>query len=100
MAQKKSDDPSVRYLKGGAPEYPEGTHPLVPPSEQTWGPNRFKYSDLDDDLKPDETSVISQVEEDPIVEETQKVLRDDAKKGFENTQKERAEQEKSLKGGS
>ena len=98
MAQKKSDDPSVRYLKGGAPEYPEGTHPLNPPSEQTWGPGRFEYSDAPEDVKPDESSVVSQVEDDPILEETQKVLREDTKKGIADTQKQHEQQEKSLKG--
>ena len=91
MADDK--DPTVRHIKGGAPEYPEGTHPTKPVSEQTWGPNRFSYSDLDDDQKPDPTSVISQVEPDPIEEENQKVLREGAQQGAERAQQERQEQQ-------
>ena len=94
MADK---DPTVRTLKGAAPEYPEGTHPPNPVSDQTWGPNRFEYSDLPDDEKPDPTSVVSQVEPDPLQEETQKVLRDDAKRGAEQSQRESQERAKAQK---
>ena len=86
MADDK--DPTVRHIKGAAPEYPEGTHPTKPVSEVTWGPNRFSYSDLDDDQKPDPTSVISQVEPDPIEEETQKVLKQDAEQGVQQREQQ------------
>jgi hypothetical protein len=60
---------------GDVPEYPEGTHPPVPPSEQTWGPDRFKYSDLEAKLKPDETSNVQTVE-DPLEEKNRKALQE------------------------
>ena len=73
-----SSDPSVRHLKGAAPEYPEGTHPIHPISEQTWNGERFTYSDLPDDQKPDPTSVIQQVEDDPIEVAKQEALQESA----------------------
>jgi hypothetical protein len=62
----KKDDPTVRSLRGAAPEYPEGTHPPHPVSEQTWGPDRFSYSDMPAEDKPEETTVAQVVDEDPI----------------------------------
>ncbi len=73
-------DPTVRS-RGAVPEYPEGTHPIAPLSEQTWGPDRLEYSEMPTKDKPDETSVVSTVEPDPIEEATQKALRDDARGG-------------------
>jgi hypothetical protein len=73
-----SDDPSVRHLKGAAPEYPEGTHPINPVSEQTYGPGRFSYSDLPDEEKPDPTSVVQEFDGDPIEDEKQEALKKDA----------------------
>jgi hypothetical protein len=84
MAKKASSDPSVRSLTGAAPEYPEGTHPIHPVSEQTWNGERFTYSDLDDDLKPDPSSVISEVEEDPIEVDKREALEADAKHAAKN----------------
>jgi hypothetical protein len=85
MAKRaSSDDPSVRTLKGGAPEYPEGTHPIHPVSEQTWNGERFSYSDLDDEQKPDPSSVISEVEEDPIEVDKREALEADAKHAAKN----------------
>ena len=69
MAKK---DPSVRTLKGAAPEYPEGTHPPHPPDEQTWGPGRFSYSDVPDEAKPDKSTVAQIVESDPVTESSAK----------------------------
>lgn len=53
-------DPSIRTLRGAAPEYPEGTHPPHPPSEQAWGPDRFSYEDVPEKDKPD-VSTVAQV---------------------------------------
>jgi hypothetical protein len=79
MAKKaSSDDPSIRTLKGAAPEYPEGTHPINPVSEQTYGPGRFSYSDLPDEQKPDPTSVVQEFDGDPIEDEKQEALQKDA----------------------
>lgn len=77
-APAQPKDPSVRTLKGGAPEYPAGTHPLVSPDKQTWGPGRFNYADLEDSLKPD-SSTVAQTVEDPLEQETQEALRDGGK---------------------
>lgn len=55
-------DPTIRTVRGAAPEYPPGTHPPVSPSEQTWGPGRFSYSDLPDSAKPDPSTVAQTVE--------------------------------------
>lgn len=82
MAQtKKQDqqqDPTVRTLKGAAPEYPEGTHPPHAPADQTWGPGRFSYSDMPEDQKPDESTVAQVLESDPVTDEAQEALRDAA----------------------
>jgi hypothetical protein len=77
-ASSKSDDPSIRTLKGAAPEYPEGTHPINPVSEQTYGPGRFSYSDLPDEQKPDPTSVVQEFDGDPVEDEKQEALKKDA----------------------
>ena len=79
--EKAAPDPTVVGKRGDVPEYPEGTHPIVPIEDQTWGPNRVSYGDLDDDLKPDPTSIVQTVEEDPIVEDNQKALGRDAEYG-------------------
>jgi hypothetical protein len=73
-----ASDPTVRHLKGAAPEYPEGTHPPAPASEQTWSAERFSYSDLPDDEKPDPTSVVSQFDGDPLEDEKEAALKKDA----------------------
>jgi hypothetical protein len=79
MAKKaSSDDPSIRTLKGAAPEYPEGTHPINPVSEQTYGPGRFSYSDLPDEQKPDPTSVVQEFDGDPVEDEKEEALKKDA----------------------
>ncbi len=72
-AAEKVEDPSVRSLRG-ASAYPEGTHPPVPPSQQTWGPNRFSYSDLDADMKPDETTVAQELDSDPVADDQREAL--------------------------
>jgi hypothetical protein len=77
-SSSKASDPSVRHLKGAAPEYPEGTHPIAPVSEQTWGPDRFSYSELPDEQKPDPTSVVQQFDGDPLEDEKQEALKKDA----------------------
>jgi hypothetical protein len=79
MAKKaSSDDPSISTLKGAAPEYPEGTHPINPVSEQTYGPGRFSYSDLPDEQKPDPTSVVQEFDGDPVEDEKEEALKKDA----------------------
>ena len=70
-------DPTVRS-RGGVPEYPEGTHPLAPISEQTWNGERFSYSDLDEKHKPD-PSTVAQTDEDPLDEKNEKALADSGK---------------------
>lgn len=76
--QQQQDDPTVRHLRGGAPEYPEGTHPLHPPEEQTWGPYRFTYQDMPDEDKPDKSTVAQIVESDPVTDAAQDALRESA----------------------
>jgi hypothetical protein len=81
MATRKRDtdtDPTVRTLRGAAPEYPEGTHPPHPPSEQDWGPGRFSYSEMPAEDKPDESTVAQVVEDDPLQVKAQDALRDGA----------------------
>jgi hypothetical protein len=75
---KQNDDPTVRTLKGAAPEYPEGTHPPHPPSEQTWGPDRFSYSEMPEEDKPDKSTVANVVESDPVTDDAQNALRESA----------------------
>ena len=62
---RKTPDPTVVGKRGDVPEYPEGSHPLVPPEKQTWGPYRFSYADLEESLKPDSSSIVQTVE-DPL----------------------------------
>jgi hypothetical protein len=76
-AAEKVEDPSVKSLRG-ASAYPEGTHPPVPPSQQTWGPNRFSYSDLSADEKPDESTVAQELDSDPVQDDNQAALRESA----------------------
>ena len=57
MAEKKSD-PTVKSTPTG-PDYPEGTHPLRPLSEQVDAATNKSYKDNPD--KPDPTT-IAQVE--------------------------------------
>jgi len=85
---QQQDDPSVRHLKGGAPEYPEGTHPPVSPSEQTWGPGRFSYADMLDEDKPDPSTVAQTLESDPVQDEAQEALRDAAQSSAEASSKQ------------
>jgi hypothetical protein len=66
-------DPTVRS-RGAVPEYPEGTHPPAPISEQTWNGERFTYSDMPDKQKPDESTVAQVVAEDPIEVANEKAL--------------------------
>lgn len=76
----KKDDPTVTSSRGsGAPEYPEGTHPPAPPSEQAWGPYRFSYSDMPSDEKPDESTVAQVVDSDPLADEAEKARQKDSK---------------------
>lgn len=63
-------DPTVRS-RSGVPEYPEGTHPPAPISEQTWNGERFSYSDLDEKYKPD-PSTVAQTVEDPLEKDNEK----------------------------
>lgn len=80
-------DPTVRS-RGDVPEYPEGTHPIAPVESQTWGPDRIEYGELPDKEKPDPTSIVSTVESDPIADENEKVLRDDAQAGAKQAAKD------------
>lgn len=77
-APKQNDDPTIRIVPGAAPEYPEGTHPIAPPSEQTWGPDRFSYSDLADEQKPDESTIAQQLDSDPIADAAEEAREQDA----------------------
>jgi hypothetical protein len=70
-------DPTVR-ARGDVPEYPEGTHPPAPISEQTWNGERFSYSDMPEKYKPDE-STVAQTVEDPLDDKVQKALADQGK---------------------
>lgn len=74
------NDPTVRTLKGAAPEYPEGTHPPAAPSEQAWGPYRFSYSDMPAQDKPDESTVAQTLDSDPLEDEAEKARRKDSGK--------------------
>ena len=66
------NDPTVRTLRGAAPEYPEGTHPPAAPSDQAWGPYRFSYSDMPEKDKPDESTVAQVLDSDSLADETDK----------------------------
>jgi hypothetical protein len=74
---RKQDDPTVRILRGAAPEYPDGTHPPAAPSEQAWGPNRFSYSDMPVDQKPDESTVAQTLDSDPLQDDADKARQQD-----------------------
>lgn len=80
VSEKAAPDPTVYSTRGRGPEYPEGTHPPVPPADQAWGPDRFSYSDMDDKLKPDESTVAQTVDADPLQEQAQNALRESAEK--------------------
>lgn len=80
QAAAKVEDPSVKALRG-ASAYPEGTHPPVPPSEQTWGPDRFSYTDLSADEKPDESTVAQELESDPIADANRDALQSEGPSG-------------------
>lgn len=67
MAESKKKDPTVKSGTSG-PGYPDGTHPAREPSETTYSPDRFKYSDNPD--RPDSSSV-AQLVEDPLDEQAQ-----------------------------
>lgn len=73
------NDPSVRTLRGGAPEYPEGTHPPAAPSDQAWGPYRFSYSDMPEQDKPDETTVAQVLGSDSLANDVERARVRDAK---------------------
>lgn len=73
------NDPSVRTLRGAAPEYPEGTHPPAAPSDQAWGPYRFSYSEMPESDKPDESTVVQVADSDPLADDAQKARDKDAK---------------------
>lgn len=51
------DDPTIRRVRGAAPEYPEGTHPLRQVSEVTHSAANLEYRDMPEDRKPDPTTV-------------------------------------------
>ncbi len=72
-------DPSIRTLRGAAPEYPEGTHPPHPPSEQAWGPGRFSYEDMPEKDKPDESTVVQVLVSDSLADSAEKVRAADAR---------------------
>ena len=76
-------DPSVRSLRGAAPEYPEGTHPPAAPSEQAWGPYRFSYSEMAEKDKPDESTVAQVMDSDPLADAADKARTHDAKSAGE-----------------
>lgn len=62
-AADKVSDPTVRS-RGDVPAYPEGTHPVVPAQETTWGdPSRFAYKDMPDKQKPDPSTIAQLVED-------------------------------------
>lgn len=84
MASKKTD-PTVRSTP--SPEYPEGTHPPASPSEQAWGPYRFSYSDLPADEKPDESTVAQTIDTDPLREDVERALREDAQQQADESEK-------------
>ena len=61
-SRRQQSDPTIRTLRGAAPEYPEGTHEIAPLEEQDFGPHRFEYKDMPDDQKPDPSTVAQVVE--------------------------------------
>ena len=72
-------DPSIRTLRGAAPEYPEGTHPPASPSDQAWGPYRFSYEDMPESDKPDKSTVAQVLVSDSLADDTEKVREADVK---------------------
>ena len=81
-AAEKRGDPTVRAMRGVS-AYPEGTHPPVAPSDATWGPDRFSYTDLGPDEKPDETTVAQELTGDSMQEDVDKALEADAEAAAE-----------------
>ena len=73
---QKAPDPTVFSQRGRVAEYPEGTHPPVSPSDASWGPGRFSYSDMPEEQKPDESTVAQVMDDDPLERESQDALRD------------------------
>lgn len=61
MATKK--DPTVSSSKS-SPEYPEGTHPALSPSEVTHSADRISYSDNPDKPDPSSVAQIADIPED------------------------------------
>lgn len=56
-SQEPQGDPTVTSASMAAGDpYPEGTHPVRPPSEVTHSASRIKYRDADD--KPDPSSIV------------------------------------------
>src|SRR4051794_2705095 len=51
------EDPTIRRVRGAAPEYPEGTHPPRQVSEVTHSAANLEYRDMPEDRKPDPTTV-------------------------------------------
>jgi hypothetical protein len=63
----KDADPTITSAKMAAGEaYPEGTHPVRPPSEVSHGAPRLEgtYKEPSKDEKPDDTSIV-QIQEVP-----------------------------------
>jgi hypothetical protein len=89
----KDVDPTVRS-RGAVPEYPEGTHPPAPISAQTWNGERFTYSDMPDEQKPDPSTVAQVVDEDPIEQANQEALSKDAAAGQKQAAREAAARDK------
>lgn len=73
------NDPTIRTLRGAAPEYPEGTHPPAAPADQAWGPYRFSYSEMPESDKPDESTVAQVLDSDPLADAADKARTQDAK---------------------
>lgn len=68
-------DPTVRSLRG-ASGYPEGSHPPVSPADATWGPDRFSYSDIPSEEKPDESTVAQEMDSDPVRDDAEAALQE------------------------
>ena len=82
----QQNDPTVRS-DSTSPEYPEGTHPPHPPSEQDWGPYRFSYSDMPDEDKPDKSTVASVLDSDPLQESVDEAMQEQAEDRQEQSEK-------------
>ena len=90
--EKAAPDPTVKSgLRG--PEYPEGTHPPVDPSEATWGPGRFSYSDLEEKLKPAKDTVAQQIDADPIQDDVREAIAKDQEAGQKAQAREQAQKQ-------